>query len=110
MLGAEFIRRRPRGAGSTELIVAAIDGARREVTSPPILRALVGAHRRGVDVRAVLDEVIVIIDRELVITGSLNLTRSAEARNVEDLVLISLPAVAAQFVANWTGKQTASTA
>ena len=133
-------------AGCAARIIEAIDSARREVlvqayefTSPPILRAFVAAHRRGVDVRVILDKVnaterssganfvsdagipvwiddqqaiahskIVIIDRELVITGSFNLTRSAESRNVEDLVLISSPDVAAQFVANWTNRQAVS--
>ena len=50
--------------GCAERIVEAIGSARREVlvqayefTSPPILQALVAAHRRGVDVRVILDKV-----------------------------------------------------
>ena len=50
--------------GCAERIVQAIASARREVlvqayefTSPPILHALVEAHRRGVDVRVILDKV-----------------------------------------------------
>ncbi|MBV9656117.1 MAG: hypothetical protein JOZ42_16295 [Acetobacteraceae bacterium] len=61
------------------------------------------------DQQAIAHSKIVIIDRELVVTGSFNLTRSAETRNVEDLVLISSPAVAAQFVSNWTSWQAVST-
>ena len=52
----------PRG-GATEAIVRELGAARRQVlinaysfTSPPIQQAVVAAHSRGVEVRAILDE------------------------------------------------------
>lgn len=128
-------------------IVAAIDGARREVrveayafTAWPVVHALARARGRGVDVAAVLDasdeehnatEIAALrdagipvwidrplgiahikaieIDGRLVITGSYNFTWSAEHRNVEDVVFIESPAIAARFQANWSSRQLAST-
>ena len=97
--------------------------------SAPITHELVQAERRLQDVRVILDKSaarraypfleragilvlidaehalahssIVIVDRQTVITGSFNFTRSAQERNAEDLVLIRSPGVAAQYVQNW---------
>jgi phosphatidylserine/phosphatidylglycerophosphate/cardiolipin synthase-like enzyme len=97
--------------------------------SAPIAQALVEAERRAQDVRVILDKSaarrgypfleragvivlidaehaiahssVMIVDRQTVITGSFNFTRSAQERNAEDLVLIRSPPVAAQYVRNW---------
>jgi phosphatidylserine/phosphatidylglycerophosphate/cardiolipin synthase-like enzyme len=97
--------------------------------SAPIAEALVETERRVQDVRVILDRSaarrgypfleragvvvlidaehalahssVMIVDRQTVITGSFNFTRSAQERNAEDLVLIRSPAVAAQYVRNW---------
>ena len=97
--------------------------------SAPITEELVQAERRLQDVRVILDKSaarraypfleragvlvlvdaehalahssIMIVDRQTVITGSFNFTRSAQERNAEDLVLIRSPTVAALYVRNW---------
>jgi phosphatidylserine/phosphatidylglycerophosphate/cardiolipin synthase-like enzyme len=98
-----------------------------EITPGPLVTALVEAHRRGVDVRAIVDykqltdrrnrddafavehlgaagipvlvdrppglmhDKVMIIDGEVVVTGSFNYTYSAEHRNVENLLVIRDP-------------------
>jgi len=97
--------------------------------SAPIAQELVQAERRVQDVRVILDKraarrgypfleragllvlidaehaiahsSVMIVDRQIVITGSFNFTRSAQEQNAEDLVLIRSPTVAAQYVRNW---------
>lgn len=112
----------PKG-GCTEACVAAIGEATREVlvqdysfTSAPIEQALEAAHKRGVNVRVIMDrsvlneksevdalfaagiEVwidsrhaiahnkIIIIDGAIVMTGSFNFTKQAETSNAENLL------------------------
>ena len=104
------------------------------------MTALVAAHRRGVDVRAIVDyrqltdrrnhddafavehlgaagipvlvdkppglmhDKVMIIDGEVVVTGSFNYTYSAEHRNVENLLVIRDPTLAAQYVQHWKSR------
>jgi phosphatidylserine/phosphatidylglycerophosphate/cardiolipin synthase-like enzyme len=111
-----------------------------EITPGPLVTALVEAHRRGVDVRAIVDykqlsdrrnrddafavehlgaagipvlvdrppglmhDKVMIIDGEVVVTGSFNYTYSAEHRNVENLLVIRDPALAAQYVQHWQSR------
>jgi hypothetical protein len=111
-----------------------------EITPGPLVAALVAAHRRGVDVRAIVDyrqltdrrnhddaiavehlggagipvlvdrppglmhDKVMIIDGEIVVTGSFNYTYSAEHRNVENLLVIRHPALAAQYVPHWRSR------
>ena len=115
----------PRG-GAEAAIIRAIGEATDDVsvlaynfTSDSISAALVAAHRKGVQVRVVLDKSqctargsklqrlkdakvlvyidhthaiahnkVMIIDRQIVITGSFNFTKSAEDRNAENLLII----------------------
>ena len=45
---------------------------------------------------------VMVIDSEIVITGSFNFTKSAEEGNAENLLVISnAPDLAAQYIANW---------
>jgi phosphatidylserine/phosphatidylglycerophosphate/cardiolipin synthase-like enzyme len=44
---------------------------------------------------------IIVIDGELVITGSFNFTKAAQQKNAENLVLIRDPALAARYAQNW---------
>src|SRR5215467_1470890 len=97
--------------------------------STPITQELVQAERRLQDVRVILDKSaarrgypfleqagvvvlidaehaiahssVMIVDRQTVITGSFNFTRSAQERNAEDLVLIRSSVVATQYLHNW---------
>jgi len=137
----------PGGCDPTRAIENAIRAARRsiliqayEITPGPLVTALVEAHRRGVDVRAIVDykqltdrrnhddafavehlgaagipvlvdkppglmhDKVMIIDGEVVVTGSFNYTYSAEHRNVENLLVIRDPAVAAQYVQHWRSR------
>ena len=112
--------------GATDLILKTIDHAHHAIrvaaygfTSKPIAEALVAAHRRGVDVEAVLDEKanrsrglagylsangvpvrlnghyailhdkFMIVDWRKLELGSFNYTSSAETRNAENVIVIS---------------------
>ena len=137
----------PGGCDPNAAVVSAIASARRsilvqayEITSGPLVTALIGAHRRGVDVRAIADfkqftdrhnhddafalrelgaagiqvlldrppglmhDKVMIIDDQVVVTGSFNYTYSAEHRNVENLLVIRDPALAAQYVQHWKSR------
>jgi phosphatidylserine/phosphatidylglycerophosphate/cardiolipin synthase-like enzyme len=123
----------------TEAIIKEIELAKTEIlvqaysfTSAPIAKALVGAHKKGVKVQAILDKSqrsakyssatflanakiptfidarhaiahnkIMIIDREVVITGSFNFTKAAEEKNAENLLIISSKEMAVLYLENW---------
>jgi phosphatidylserine/phosphatidylglycerophosphate/cardiolipin synthase-like enzyme len=44
---------------------------------------------------------VIVIDAELVITGSFNFTRAAQEKNAENLLIIRDTALAAQYIQNW---------
>jgi phosphatidylserine/phosphatidylglycerophosphate/cardiolipin synthase-like enzyme len=44
---------------------------------------------------------VMIIDQQIVITGSYNFTNSAETRNDENLLILFNPDIAAQFMAEF---------
>jgi phosphatidylserine/phosphatidylglycerophosphate/cardiolipin synthase-like enzyme len=128
----------PRG-GAERAAVRALTNAKRSVfvqaysfTNTAIARALVDAHRRGIDVEVILDRSnrtahysaatflgnagistaidaaheiahnkIMVVDEEVVITGSFNFTNSAETRNAENLLVIRDRELAARYLANW---------
>ncbi len=115
----------PKG-GCTEAVVNVLQGAKKLIrvqaysfTSAPIAKALVDAHKRGVQVQVILDKSqrsekytsasfvsragievliddkhaiahnkIMIVDDEVVITGSFNFTKAAEEKNAENLLII----------------------
>jgi phosphatidylserine/phosphatidylglycerophosphate/cardiolipin synthase-like enzyme len=128
----------PKG-GCTENIVAQINAAKSEIlvqahsfTSASIARALLNAHKRGVNVEAILDKSqrkekytsatflvnagiltyiddkhaiahnkIMIIDNEIVITGSFNFTKAAEDKNAENVLVIKSKELAKVYIDNW---------
>lgn len=128
----------PRG-GATEAVVDALDHATNTVlvqaysfTSAPIAKALVEAHRRGINVQVILDKSqrtekyseadfikhagipcfiddqhaiahnkIMIMDDQLVLTGSFNFTKGAEEKNAENLLVIHDPVLARIYTENW---------
>lgn len=128
----------PNG-GCTDAIVAVLGEAKQTVriqaysfTSAPIAKAVVEAHRRGVDVQVILDSSqrtqkyssadflahggvpvlidarhkiahnkVMIIDGEVVITGSFNFSKAAEESNAENLLVIRSRDLAAKYAANW---------
>jgi phosphatidylserine/phosphatidylglycerophosphate/cardiolipin synthase-like enzyme len=141
----------PGGCDPARAIEDAIRVARKsiliqayEITPGPLVTALIDAHRRGVDVRAIVDyrqltdrrnrddafavehlgeagipvlvdkppglmhDKVMIIDGEAVVTGSFNYTYSAEHRNVENLLVIHDPALAAQYVQHWRSRASES--
>jgi len=111
-----------------------------EITPGPLVAALIAAHGRGIDARAIVDyrqltdrrnrddafavehlgaagipllvdrppglmhDKVMIIDDEIVVTGSFNCTYSAEHRNVENLLVIRDRALAAQYVRHWQSR------
>ncbi len=120
-------------------MVRAIRAARHSIlvqaysfTSTAIAQALVDAHRRGVDVKVLIDKEqageqnsladtlrdagvplstdalhahahnkVMILDDEVVITGSFNFTYQAEHCNAENLLVIRDRALAARYAENW---------
>ena len=50
---------------------------------------------------AIAHNKVMVIDREVVITGSFNFTKGAEERNAENLLMLRDPVVAAKYEANW---------
>jgi len=134
----------PGGCDPANAIRDAIRAAREsifvqayEITPGPLVSALIAAHRRGVNVRAIVDyrqlhdrryhedewavgqlvaagipvmvdhppglmhDKVMVIDGATVVTGSFNYTYSAEHRNVENLLVIRDPALAAQYIQHW---------
>jgi phosphatidylserine/phosphatidylglycerophosphate/cardiolipin synthase-like enzyme len=128
----------PNG-GCTQAIVAELEKAKSEVlvqaysfTSMAIARALLNAHKRGVNIQIILDKSnlskkytaadftahagiptyidaqhsiahnkIMIIDNEVVITGSFNFSRAAEVSNAENLLIIRSKELAGIYIDNW---------
>jgi phosphatidylserine/phosphatidylglycerophosphate/cardiolipin synthase-like enzyme len=126
------------GDNCTNLIVKALGDAKRSIlvqaysfTSAPIAKALLDAHKRGVQVQVILDksqctekcssadflanqgvqtmldadhaishDKVMIIDNEIVITGSFNFTKAAQEKNAENL-LIRDKTLAAQYTQPW---------
>jgi phosphatidylserine/phosphatidylglycerophosphate/cardiolipin synthase-like enzyme len=97
-------------------------------TSASIAKALLDAHKRGVtsqviqrsekyssatflkniriptcidDEYAIAHNKIMASDRETVITGSFNFTKSAEEKNAENLLIIKDKALAKVYIENW---------
>jgi phosphatidylserine/phosphatidylglycerophosphate/cardiolipin synthase-like enzyme len=123
----------------TAAISKELNNARRSIlvqaysfTSAPIAKALLGAHKRGVNVEIILDKSqrtqkyssvtffmnsgipiridaahaiahnkVIIIDEEIVITGSFNFTKAAEEKNAENLLIIRDKKLAGLYVKNW---------
>ncbi len=51
---------------------------------------------------AIAHDKVILIDRQTVITGSFNFTRSAESRNAENVLILSgVPELAARYHENW---------
>lgn len=128
----------PHG-GCTEAVADALRGAKSEIlvqaysfTSAPIAKALVAAHKRGVNIEVILDKSqrsqkyssadfvahagiptyidsahaiahnkVMVIDKEMVITGSFNFTKAAEEKNAENLLVIRSKALADKYRENW---------
>jgi phosphatidylserine/phosphatidylglycerophosphate/cardiolipin synthase-like enzyme len=127
------------GGNCTDTIVKALSDAKRTVlvqaysfTSASLAKALLDAHKRGVQVQVILDKSqrnekyssadflanqgvptmidanhaiahnkVIVIDGEVVITGSFNFTKAAQEKNAENLLIIRDPALAAQYAQNW---------
>jgi phosphatidylserine/phosphatidylglycerophosphate/cardiolipin synthase-like enzyme len=107
-------------------------------TSPPVARALLAAHRRGVDVAVVVDEKsnrtgageaavqllvqagvpvrlngryaihhdkFIVVDGQIVQTGSFNYSRSAAERNSENVLVVRGNLVLArQYLQHWQSR------
>jgi phosphatidylserine/phosphatidylglycerophosphate/cardiolipin synthase-like enzyme len=115
------------GANCTDTIVKTLSDAKRTIlvqaysfTSAPLAKALLDAHKRGVQVQVILDKSqrtekyssadflanqgvptmidsnhaishnkVIVIDGEVVITGSFNFTKAAQEKNAENVRRIS---------------------
>jgi phospholipase D len=60
------------------------------------------------DQPAIAHNKVLIIDGHLVVTGSYNFTKSADTRNVENVVVIDSPEVARWFATNWEERRAVS--
>ena len=121
-----------------EKIVTAIDNARQQIlvqaysfNHRAIIRALVNARQRGVEVKILLDKdalnhrallsylkrkhlwlaidstptiahnKVMIIDQQIVITGSFNFTLAADKDNAENVLIIDDRMLAQKYLKNW---------
>jgi len=128
------------GGACTSKIVNLINNAKKEIlvqaysfTSAPIAKSLVGANRRGVNVKVILDKSqfkhnkysasrfllnnnisvwidykpaiahnkVIIVDNNIVETGSFNYTKSAQYRNAENVLIIKNYKLAQIYKDNW---------
>ena len=100
------------------------------LTSMDITKAIINQHKAGISVKIILDKSqkdgvtikllqengipvyidkvpgiahnkVMIVDEEMVITGSYNFTYSAEKRNAENLILINSAEIASIYKQNW---------
>jgi phospholipase D len=56
----------------------------------------------GIDkVSGIAHNKIIIIDQQIVITGSFNFTRAADSRNTENLIIINNKSIANEYLQNW---------
>jgi phosphatidylserine/phosphatidylglycerophosphate/cardiolipin synthase-like enzyme len=119
------------GENCTDAIIKALSDAKRTIlvqaysfTSAPLAKALLDAHKRGVQVQVILDKSqrsekyssadflanqgvptmidanhaiahnkVIVIDGEVVISGSFNFTKAAQEKNAENLLIIHDPAL-----------------
>jgi len=102
------------------------------VSAPPIVKALVDAHQRGVKVEVILERGqskarssaatalaragivtlidgthpaannnVMVIDGQVVLTGTFGFTAAAERDNAENLLVIHAPGLATRYGDNW---------
>jgi phosphatidylserine/phosphatidylglycerophosphate/cardiolipin synthase-like enzyme len=128
----------PKG-GCTDAIIRELNSAKNTVlvqaysfTSAPIAKALLNAHKRGVNVQVILDRSqrtqkyssatflynvgipvkidaqhtiahnkVIVVDGEIVITGSFNFTKAAEEKDAENLLVIRDKKLASLYTKNW---------
>lgn len=74
---------------------------RREKYSAADFTAHMGIPTYIDSVHAIAHNKIIIIDREVIITGSFNFTRSAEEKNAENLLIIKSKELANSYIENW---------
>jgi phosphatidylserine/phosphatidylglycerophosphate/cardiolipin synthase-like enzyme len=67
----------------------------------PFRQAGLDVRRDGNPVGGLMHHKVIIIDEQIVITGSYNFTASAETRNDENVIVIYDPFIASQFVAEF---------
>jgi len=60
-----------------------------------------GIPTRIDEIHAIAHNKVMVIDGQVVITGSFNFTSAAEEHNAENLLIIHDPGLAAQYAANW---------
>ena len=57
---------------------------------------------------AIAHSKVMIIDQQIVITGSFNFTSAAESKNVENLLILRSELLAKEYLKNWNARHTAS--
>lgn len=93
-----LVEARKRGV-KTEIILD--KSQRREKYSAADFTAHMGIPTYIDAAHAIAHNKIMIIDREIVITGSFNFTRAAEERNAENLLIIRSKDLAGEYLKNW---------
>lgn len=128
------------GQNCTEVIINSINNAHKEIivqaysfTDMDIAKALINAHKRGVNIYILLDKrnignkvyislindsekinidkviglshnKIIIIDRKIIITGSFNYTKAAQFRNSENLIVIDDLNIVKKYLKNYNNR------
>ena len=57
---------------------------------------------------AIAHNKVMVIDSQLVVTGSFNFTKAAQERNAENLLIVDSPALAKLYTQNWLKRESAS--
>jgi phosphatidylserine/phosphatidylglycerophosphate/cardiolipin synthase-like enzyme len=64
-----------------------------------------GIYTRIDAAHAIAHNKVIIIDNEIVITGSFNFTKAAEERNAENVLIIRSKELSARYLNNWSAHQ-----
>lgn len=57
---------------------------------------------------AIAHNKVMIIDERIIVTGSFNLTKAAQERNAENLLVLDDPELVRRYLANWESRRRAS--
>jgi phosphatidylserine/phosphatidylglycerophosphate/cardiolipin synthase-like enzyme len=93
-----LVKSKQEGKDVRVIVDSAMDSDKTRIFLQKLINA--GAEVR-IDFKSIAHNKVMILDRIFVITGSYNFTKSAENRNVENVLFIQDPAISAQYLNNF---------
>jgi phosphatidylserine/phosphatidylglycerophosphate/cardiolipin synthase-like enzyme len=93
-----LVRAHQRGVKVQVLLDEKSDATNRYVIS---LFRSAGVPMRADGAHAIAHNKVMVIDQQVVVTGSFNFTNSAETRNAENLLILRSPGLARSYRDNW---------